>query len=588
MSNREVAKILRNVAAAFSIKDEKKYIFQLLAYQKAADTIGHLPTELKDLLNSGEKIPGIGTSIREHLMELYEKGHSKHFDDILSQVPASVFPLLDVVSLGPKKAFKLVTALKLNDPKTVFEDLKKAATDGRIAELETFGEKSQSDILRALGEFSEGKGKTTRMPLPYAFDLAKKVEEYLRRDPHAKHVSPLGSLRRMRDTIGDVDFAVATTNPTATIEHFTKYPGVERVIERGTASSSMLVTGGKQIDLIAQTPESFGSLLQHFTGSKYHNVALREYALKHGWSLSEKGIKLLKEKGQPMKTFETEEEFYEFLGLQTPPPEIRENKGEIDLALSKALPTLVELKDIKGDLHIHSSYPIEPSHDLGKNTMEQMLAKARSLGYEYLAFSEHNPNLSKHTKDQIYSIMARRKDKIDQLHSSNKNIRVLNMLELDILPSGDLALDDKALEYIDGAIVSIHSVFKTPKNEMTERVLKGLSHPKARILAHPSGRLINQRDGYELDYDKVFDFTVRNNKAIEINAWPTRLDLVDSLVYEARQQGVKFSIDTDAHATYQMDNMFYGVSVARRGWCQPKDVLNAFSYKKLHDWILNK
>jgi DNA polymerase (family X) len=588
MTNHDVAKMLRNVAAAYSIKDEKKYLFQSLAYQKASDTISHLPTELKDLLKDGEKIQGIGPSIREHLIELYDKGHSKHFEEILKLVPSSVFPLLDVVSLGPKKAYKLVVALKLNDPKTVLSDLKKAAEQDKISGIETFGEKSQADILRALGEFSEGKGKTTRMPLPYAFELAKKVEAYLREDKNVKQVSPLGSLRRMRDTIGDVDFAVATTDPAKTLDHFTKYPGVERIIEKGTASSSMLVTGGRQVDLIAQTPDSFGSLLQHFTGSKYHNVALREYALKHGWSLSEKGIKLLKQKGEPLKTFETEAEFYKFLGMKVPPPEIRENKGEIELALKNKLPKLVEISDMRGDLHIHSSYPIEPSHDEGKNTMEQMLDYGKKLGYDYMGFSEHHPSTSNHSKDEIYSIMSKRKEKIEQLNSGNKSVRALNMLEVDILPSGDLALDDKSLDQIDGAIVSIHSVFKTPKEEMTKRVLRGLSHPKARILAHPSGRLINQREGYELDYDRVFDYCLKNNKAIEINAWPTRLDLTDSLVYEARTLGVRFTIDTDSHANFHMDNMLYGVAVARRGWCEPKDILNTLSYEDFLAWLLDK
>ncbi|HVZ67748.1 MAG TPA: PHP domain-containing protein [Patescibacteria group bacterium] len=594
MTNHEVAKLLRNVAAAYSIKDEKKYLFQLLAYQKAADAIAHLPTELGDLLKEEEKIPGIGTSIRAHLVELYKNGHFKHFDEITSMVPASVFPLLDVTSLGPKKAYKLVTALNLNNPKTVYEDLKKAAIDGRIAELETFGEKSQTDIIRALDEFSQGKIKSNRMPLPYAFELAKKIEAYLRKDKNTTQVFPLGSLRRMRDTIGDLDFAVATTNPEESINHFVNYPNIERIIERGPTSSSILVTGGRQVDLIAQTPETFGSLLQHFTGSKYHNVALREYSLKKNFSLSEKGIKLLKEKDQPVKTFEKEEAFYNFLGLDWIPPEIRENKGEIEAALRQAqgklpgLPKLVELKDIKGDLHIHSSYPIEPSHDMGQNTMQNMLDYARKLGYEYLAFSEHHPSTSNHTKEQIISIMKRRFEYIEQIKKSNKSIRVINMLELDILPSGDLAIDDEALEYVDGAIVSIHSVFKTPKEKMTERVLKGLSHPKAKILAHPSGRLINQRDGYQLDYDKIFKFCVENNKAIEINAWPTRLDLVDSLVFEARELGVKFVIDTDSHATDQMDHMFYGVSVARRGWCEKKDILNSLPYEDFYKWLLNK
>jgi len=577
--------ILRNAAAAYTIIDEKKHLFQIVAYQKAYDSLIHLPIEVEDALSEGQKIPGIGPSIESHIKDLIKTGRSKHFDSILKHVPASVFPLLDVTTIGPKKAYKLVTALKLKDPETVIDDLIKACQGNKIATIATFGAKSQEDILRALEEYKLGKTKLNRMALPYAFELAKKVEEYLKKGPDVIKVFPLGSLRRMRDTVGDIDFAIATNTPEKVIDYFVKYPGIERVIEKGPTSSSMLVSGGRQVDLLVQDENSFGALLQHFTGSKYHNVALREYALKKGYSLSEKGAKLLKERGQPMKAFRTEEEFYKFLGMDWVPPEMRENRGEVEAALKHNLPKLIELKDVKGDLHIHSSFPIEPSHDMGNDSMEDMLKRAAELGYEYLGFSEHNPSTSNHTKSQVYSILARRKDKIEQIRKSIKNVHVINLLEVDILPYGDLAIDDKAFEYIDAAIVSIHSVFKTPKKEMTTRVLNGLSHPKARIFAHPSGRLINQREGYELDYDRIFEYCIKNNKAIEINAWPTRLDLTDQLVFEARKLGVKFVINTDAHATFQMDNMFYGVSVARRGWCEPKDILNTLPYEEFYKWL---
>ena len=585
MTNQDIATILRNVAAAYSIKDEKKHLFQIIAYQKAYDSISHLQTELKDALSDGEKIPGVGPSIEGHIKELLQTGESKHFKSVLSLVPESVFPLLDVTTLGPKKAYKLVTALAFNNAETVVDDLLKACQNNKVASIPTFGEKSEKDIIRALEEFKLGKTKSNRMALPYAFELARKMEEYLKKSPDAIKVSFLGSLRRMRDTIGDIDFAVATNNPEALIDYFVKYPNIERVIEKGTASSSLLASGGKQIDLIAQTPDSFGSLLQHFTGSKYHNVALREYALRKGFSLSEKGIKLLKTADKKMQLFKTEEDFYGFLGLAWIPPELREDKGEIELALKHKLPEIIETKDIKGDLHIHSSFKVEPSHDMGQNTMEDMLNHAKDLKYEYLGFSEHNPSINNHTKNEIYSILKEKKEKVDQINSSNKYIHVINLLEVDILPNGDLAIDDNAFEYVDAAIVSIHSVFKTQREEMTKRVLKGLSHPKAKIFAHPSGRLINQREGYELDYDEIFDFCLKNNKAIEINSWPTRLDLTDQLVFEARKLGVKFIINTDAHATYQMDNMFYGVSVARRGWCEPKHILNTLPFKKLVNWL---
>ncbi len=584
-SNQDIAKIIRNVAAAYTIKDEKKHLFQIIAYQKAYDSITRLSIEIKDVLNNQDKIPGIGPSIETNIKELLMSGHSKHFDSILSHVPKSMFPLLDVTTLGPKKAYKLVSILKLNDPETVIDDLIKACQDNKISQIPTFGEKSQDDILQALKEFKLGKTKSNRMALPYAFELSNKVKEYLKESKDAIEVFPLGSLRRMRDTTGDIDFAVSTKNPKGLIEHFVKYPGLERVIERGPTSSSILVSGGRQIDLMTQDKDSFGALLQHFTGSKYHNIALREYALKKGYSLSEKGIKIKQEGKDFMKKFKTEEEFYGFLGMSWIPPELRENQGEIELAIKHNLPRLINMKDIKGDLHMHSNFPIEPSHDMGTDSMEDMLKRARELNYEYLAFSEHNPSTTNHTKNQIYSILTKRKDKIEQLNSSNKYIHILNLLEIDILPSGDLAIDDTAFKYVDAAIVSVHSVFRTPRDQMTNRILKGLSHPKAKILAHPSGRKINQREGYELDYEKIFDFCIKNNKAIEVNAYPDRLDLIDSIVFEARKLGVKLVINTDSHNTGMMTNMFYGVSVARRGWCEAKDVLNTRPYGEFYKWL---
>ncbi len=337
---------------------------------------------------------------------------------------------------------------------------------------------------------------------------------------------------------------------------------------------------------MTQPPQSFGSLLQHFTGSKNHNIRLREYALKQGLSLSEKGIKHHTGKNiGKMMLFDTEEKLYNTLGMDWIPPEIREDTGEVELALAHTLPKLIELADIKGDLHIHSSYAIQPSHDLGNSSMKEMLEKAKSIGYEYLGFSEHNPSVSNHIKDQIYSIMSRRNDYIEQLKSTNKSVRVINLLETDILANGKLAIDEKALAYTDATLVSIHSSFNTNKKDMTKRIINGLSHPKAKILSHPTGRLLNQRPGYELDWDTLFDFCKKNNKALEINASPLRLDLPDTLVHEAIKYGVKMVIDTDSHDQSHMDMMKYGISVARRGWATKDAVLNTLPYDKLITWL---
>jgi len=583
-TNEEIARLLRHVAAAYTIQNEAKFKFQIFAYQKAADSIENATTEIKDLLqdNALDKLDGVGTSIKGHINELFKEGHVTYFDTILESVSPALFPLLDVPSFGPKKAFKLVNAFNLTNPKTIISDVYKLAKEGRIAPLDSFGEKSQSDIIRAIDEYKLGKTKSSRMILATAMEISENMLAYLKKDKNVIDAYTLGSLRRMKSTTGDIDIAVSSNNPTAVLDHFNAYPYKDRVIERGDITSSIILSGNKQIDLMVLKPEMMGSLLQHFSGSKDHNVHLREYALKKGYSLSEKGVKL---KDGTLKTFDNEEKFYNFLGLEWVPPELREDQGEIEAAIAHNLPKLVELKDIHGDFHVHSDYPIEPSHDLGHDSMQKMIDRAVELKYEYIGFSEHNPSVGNHSNEQIFSILQKRSEKIEQLKKSNKSIHIINLLEVDILANGKLALDDKCLDLLDMAIVSIHSSFRTPKKEMTERILSGLSHPKAKIFAHPSGRLINSRDPYEVDWKQLFSYVKENNKALEINSWPTRLDLADTLVKEAKETGIRFVIDTDSHAVAHMDNMPFGISVARRGWCEKKDIINTLPYNELMEWI---
>lgn len=588
MTNNQIAKLFRNVGAAYTIKNEDKYRFQIIAYQKAAEAIDGSASELADLFKEGklDQIPGVGKSMRSHLKELLETGKVKHFNFITKEIPKAVFDLLDVSTMGPKRAYKLVKELKLTGEGDVRGHLLKLAKEGKIAGLEGFGEKSQADIIKAIKEYQKGMGKTRRMLLPFAFELAEKLITYLKLSEEVIEAYPLGSLRRMAPTIGDIDIAVATKHPKEVIDHFLTYPYKDRIIEKGSGTASILVSGGKQVDLMAQPPKTLGSLLQHFTGSKYHNIRLREEALRKGFSLSEYGIKS-KTKNQKLKikNYETEEEFYKALGMDWIPPEMREDRGEIKLAAAHQLPKLVELKDVKGDLHLHSSYPIEPSHDLGENTMTEMLKKAKELGYEYIAFSEHNPSIGKHSPNEIYSILAKRKERIEQLKESNKNIRIINLLEVDILSNNNLAINDKCISQLDAMLISVHSSFSMPKKEMTKRILNGLAHPKAKILCHPTGRLLNERNGYELDWERLFEFVVKHRKALEINAWPTRLDLPDTVVHEAIRQKVKMVIDTDSHALWQMDLMRFGVSVARRGWATKNDILNTMGYNTFKTWL---
>lgn len=588
MTNSQIATLLRHVAASYTIQNEAKFRFQILAYQKAADAIESSPTEIKDYIasNSLDSLPGIGESMKKYLEELIETGKVSHFEVILKDMPEAFFPLLDIPSFGPKKAFKLVSYFKFKDKNTVLDELIEKARNNEIASIEGFGEKSQEDIIQAITEFHQGVNKNSRMVLPFAQEIADKMLDYLKKSSAVEKVYTLGSLRRQKETIGDVDIAVASLHPKEVIEHFCSYPYKDRIIERGEASASLLISGGKHIDLMVQPPDRFGSLLQHFTGSKEHNVKLREFALKKGLSLSEYGIK--RKGSDTVDAYSTEESFYSALGLSYIEPEIRENIGEIDLAEKNNLPKLITLNDIKGDFHLHSNYPIEPSHDMGRNSMEEMVENAISLGYQYMGFSEHNPSVSKHTSPQTALLLEKRYKKIEQINEKyKKDIRVYSLLEVDILSNGDIAIDIIAFDYLDAFLVSIHSSFSMPRDKMTERILKGLSHPKAKILSHPTTRLIGKRPGIDVDWDKVFDFCHKNNKAMEINSFPQRLDLPDSLVRQAKTHGVKFMIDTDSHATEHMSLMRYGISVARRAMTTPDDILNSWEYNKFNDWLLN-
>jgi len=588
MTNSQIATLLRHVAASYTIQNEAKFRFQILAYQKAADAIESSPTEIKDYIasNSLDSLPGIGESMKKYLEELIETGKVSHFEEILKNMPEAFFPLLDIPSFGPKKAFKLVSYFKFKDKNTVLDELIEKARNNEIASIEGFGEKSQEDIIQAITEFHQGVNKNSRMVLPFAQEIADKMLDYLKKSSAVEKVYTLGSLRRQKETIGDVDIAVASLHPKEVIEHFCAYPYKDRIIERGEASASLLISGGKHIDLMVQPPDRFGSLLQHFTGSKEHNVKLREFALKKGLSLSEYGIK--RKGSDTVDAYSTEESFYSALGLSYIEPEIRENIGEIDLAEKNNLPKLITLNDIKGDFHLHSNYPIEPSHDMGRNSMEEMVENAISLGYQYMGFSEHNPSVSKHTSAQTALLLEKRYKKIEQINEKyKKDIRVYSLLEVDILSNGDIAIDSFAFDFLDAFLVSIHSSFSMPRDKMTERILKGLSHPKAKILSHPTTRLIGKRHGIDVDWDRVFDFCHKNNKAMEINSFPQRLDLPDSLVRQAKTHGVKFMIDTDSHATEHMSLMRYGISVARRAMTTPDDILNSWEYNKFNDWLLN-
>ena len=558
ITNLQIAELLRDIAASYQLKDQVKYRFQIIAYERAADAVEHATSELKDLWDDGklEEVPGIGPGIAEHLGELFRTGKSKHFESIMEGIPKEAFKLMELPGIGIKTAMKLIK------------------------------EGSKEEVAEKLKEVAEKEKKAKRHLLPYAALIASELIEYLQKNAKVARVDPLGSLRRQASTIGDIDLAVVTEDPAGVLEYFTKYPKSGETIEKGEHTASILLPGGVQVDLMAQPVSSYGSLLQHFTGSKHHNIALREFALKKGLSLSEYGIRKSQTPSSKIQTFKTEKDFYKFLGLDYIEPELREDTGEIEAARQHSLPKLVEAKEINGDLQIHSSFDIETSHDLGESSMEDLVKKADELKYEYIALTEHNPSQQGHSEKDIVEILKKKREKVDAINysigkSTNNSIqKVFNSLEIDIKPDGSLPVSNIGLDTLDFALVSIHSSFNLERSEQTRRVLSALSHPKVKIFAHPTGRKLNEREGAELNWPEIFEFCLKEDKWIEINCDPMRLDLPDTMVREAVKLGVKLTFGTDAHHVDGMNNMIFGVSVARRGWSTADDIINTRSLEE--------
>ncbi len=569
MSNAKIAKILRNVAAAYTIKKIGN-IFQIRAYENAASTIEGLTAEIGDLWQEGKlsEVPNIGAKLQEHLNELLSTGKVKHFKSVQKGIPPVVFDLLDIPGVGPKTA-QDIARMGVTD----LADLRKKIKTGELVS-KGFSPKIAQKVMLGLQSLDQ---QGHRMLLPYAAAQADKVLSYLKKSPDVIQAHPLGSLRRMAATVGDLDFSTSTRKSKSVVEYFCQMPGVVRIVDKGENKATVMLQNGVQADILAGEPESYGALLQHFTGSKSHNIHLRIVANEQGYSLSEYGVK--KVRSEELIKTETEEELYHMLGMQIPPPELREDTGEIEAALKHQLPDLVNLRDIKGDIHLHSSYRIEsPSHGPGVNPIEEIVKRAKELGYEYVGVSDHPPGFTSTSKEYTINWTKERTKFIQQLESRTKGIRVLNGLEIDILGDGSLSVPDEALAMLDYCIAGIHSGHRGAKEEITKRLLKALESPYVDIISHPTNRLINERESSEADWEKVFEVAAKNNKILEINAYPNRLDLRDDLVREALRFGVKFIINTDTHEVSQMSNMKFGVAVARRGWATKKDIVNTLDW----------
>jgi DNA polymerase (family 10) len=562
--NADIAAIFEEIADLLEIQGENP--FRIRAYRNAARQMEALGPPAADLIAKGEElteIPGIGEDLAAKIREIVETGKCAALEKLHKQLPPTVTELLKIPGLGPKRVKTLYKELEI---KTI-EQLRRAAHDGRIRELAGFGEKTEAAIRQAL-EVHAGEGK--RFKLAVAAQYAEPLLEYLRKSRNVSEAVFAGSYRRCKETVGDVDILVTVRGESDAMDRFTRYDEVREVVAHGETRATVILKCGLQVDLRVVPQESFGAALHYFTGSKAHNIAIRKLGQQKKLKINEYGVF----KGENRMAGETEESVFASVGLPWIAPELREDHGEIEAARAGKLPKLVELEELRGDLHAHTR-----ATD-GHHTLREMAEAARSRGLEYLAITEHSRRLTvahgldpKRLRQQI--------EEIDRLNDKLEGITLLKGTEVDILEDGNLDLPDEVLAELDLVVAAVHSKFNLPARKQTERILRAMDHRYFTILAHPSGRLIESREPYEVDMLKVIRKARERGCFLELNAHPERLDLLDVHCQMARDEGVLVAISSDAHSVQDFDNLKYGVGQARRGWLGPENVLNTRPLKLL-------
>jgi DNA polymerase (family X) len=568
VENSEIAAVFEEISNLVKIlQEDPKWQFKAIAYDRARRAIEGYPERLEDISRDPDRklteIPGIGGDLAAKILELIQTGRSQYHQEQLKKIPQSLLRLLQLQSVGPQKVRLFYDKLKIQS----VDQLEEAAKAGRLRDLPGMSKKSEENILKAIQVFRRATG---RFRLDTAFETAQALSEYLRECKLVEEVTPAGSLRRGRETVGDLDLLVTGRDHIAIADHFAKFGGIAQIFAKGEDKVSVQLDNDMQVDVRLLERESYGAALQYFTGSKEHNVALRDRAKRRGWKLSEYGLF----KGDQPIAGATEEELYEKLGLPWIPPELRENMGEIEASEQGQLPALVEDSDIKGDLQMHTT-----ASD-GHSSAEAMAAAAKKLGYRYILITDHSKAVTvangldeKRALENIQQIKAAR-DKV-------KGIEIWAGAEVDILGNGKLDYPDDLLREFDIVLASVHSRMTQPGEEMTARLLKALENPYVKILGHPTGRQILRRDPFNFDLEKVFDAARRAGVVLELNAHPERLDLCDHHVKLARDKGIKIVISTDAHSPEHLNLMRYGVMTARRGWLEKKHIVNTFPLEKL-------
>lgn len=562
--NADVAAILYEIGEILTIKDDR---FRSRAYLLAAQRITSLTEDIRKVKERGEldEIPGVGRSIAYTITEVLDTGESKVLEELRESLPPGVRQLMELEGVGPKNAMRLVEELKLSS----IDDLEKAAREGMIREIKGFGEKKELNILQSISDY---RNRQTRFLLGAILPVVDDMLAWMRESPAVLKAEVAGSYRRRRETIGDLDLLIASNEPDAASKRFVEMPPVERVVSHGSTKSTILLMGHLQVDCRVVPPEAYGAALQYFTGSKDHNIKLRTIGVKLGYKLNEYGL-FSRDDGKLVAS-ETEEEIYRVLGMDYVQPELRENRGEIEAAMEHKLPSLIELGEIRGDLHCHSKWSD------GAMTIKEIVEKAKGLGLSYVALTDHSKSLG--IAHGLNEERLREQGKeIDAINEELDGFTVLKGIECDIKADGSMDLSDSSLVDLDFVVASIHSGFKNDEETLTNRMISAIHNEYVHAIGHPTGRIIQKRKPYPLNLDKVIEETTAQHVALEINAFPERLDLDEVSSRKTMEAGALVSIGTDAHALNQMEFLSLGVSVARRGWLTTKDVVNTRTTKEL-------
>jgi DNA polymerase (family 10) len=565
MSNQELAKILSEMAALLEIKEVP---FKPQAYERAAYSIESLGEDVEEIYKKGglkalEEIPGVGKGIAERIEEYIKTGHISDYEKLKKQFPIDIAGLMEIEGVGPKMIKKLYQKLKIRNR----EELEEAAKAGKLRKLEGLGEKSEQKILKGISFLRQSQG---RFILGFVMPTVRKILDSLRALPEVKRAEFAGSIRRMQETVGDLDILVISNQPSKVMDFFVKMPEVQDVIIKGPTRTSVRLKIGMDADLRVLPPESFGAALQYFTGDKYHNIALREIAIKKGYKLNEYGLF----KGKKLIAGRTEEEIYEKLGMKWMEPEIRTNHGEIEAAIAGKLPKLIGYDELEGDLQIQTNWTD------GENSIREMAEAAKKLGLKYIAITDHTKSLAM-TGGLDERKLLEQMAEIDKVQKQVSGIKILKGSEVNILKDGTLDISDEVLAKLDIVGAAVHSNFNMSEADMTARIIRAMENPNVDIIFHPTGRVIKKREPYKIDIDKIIKAAKRTKTVLEIDAYPDRLDLKDEHVRKAVEEGVKLSIDSDSHSVNHIKFLEFGIAQARRGWASRDDVINTRDWKSM-------